>query len=330
MSDWDSGAYEDDVRPRMLALAAGNQAFALATIIAADGGPRPVGSQMVISGDEWWGFLSGGCIEADVARHGRGVLDGAEPRLLIYGKGSPWIDLRLPCGGRIEVFLERVAPGDDALKSLTTLTASRQPARWRSNGIVRRCHPASTIVAAQEKMIVDLAFGPVQQLVVVGSDPFALAMAAQGLSLGWATFLVSPFGPDTPPSLPVVYHRSGIETSLSEIAVDRWTAVAVATHDRDVDERALTAALATDAGYIGVLGSRRRLPDRLASLRAIGASDEQLDRIHAPIGLSIGAVTPREVAVAVAGEIIASNAEANARFEPSAAHYLDQALLLSA
>src|SRR3546814_15588089 len=67
---------------------------------SADGGPRPVGAQMVVTETDSWGFLSGGCIESDVARNGREVIRDGRVRTLVYGKGSPFIDIRLPCGDR--------------------------------------------------------------------------------------------------------------------------------------------------------------------------------------------------------------------------------------
>src|SRR3546814_7802967 len=85
----------------MFAAADEGLSFALATIVAADGEPRPVGAQMVVTEPDSWGFLSGGCIESDVERNGREVIRDARVRTLVYGKGSPFIDIRLPCGGRI-------------------------------------------------------------------------------------------------------------------------------------------------------------------------------------------------------------------------------------
>src|SRR3546814_4936483 len=76
----------------MFAAADEGLSFALATIVAADGGPRPVGAQMVVTETDSWGFLSGGCIESDVARNGREVIRDGRVRTLVYGKGSPFID----------------------------------------------------------------------------------------------------------------------------------------------------------------------------------------------------------------------------------------------
>lgn len=292
------------MRQRMFARMAADRPFALATIADADGGPRPIGSQMVIDTEGAWGFLSGGCIEADVALHGREVLAEGAPRRLVYGRGSPLIDMRLPCGGRLDVLIERVPSDDEAVRRLRHLFEARIPAEWWSDGLFRRCRPAGEPWEPLAEGTVRRTFYPAQRLAVVGSDPFGLAIAALGDRLGWDTTLLAPFAPGAP--LPFAFRcdRRPIMESLHALAPDPWTAIAVATHDMDVDEEVLAPALRSGAGYVGVLGSRRRLPERLARLRAAGLTDVEIGRLKAPIGLPIQARSPWEVAVAVIGEII--------------------------
>ena len=301
--DWAIHGLEDDVRPRMFAAADRGEAFALATIVAADGGPRPVGAQMVVTSEESWGFLSGGCIEADVAMHARKAMHDGTPRRLRYGEGSPFIDIRLPCGGWIEVAIERVGPNDEALPALRMLLAARKPAMWLSDGEHRYCIDAE-IERPDTAAPIARRYDPVLRLAVVGSDPFALAIAGLGRSLGWDTVLLSPFGPSGPAPFDLACDRRPLSVSLDALAPDRWTAIAVATHDLERDHEALVSALGSRTGYVGVLGSRRKLASRLAALKASGIPDEALGRLHAPIGLPIDAFSPWEVAVAVVGEII--------------------------
>src|SRR6185437_8965947 len=112
--------------------------------------------------------------------------------------------------------------------------------------------------------------------------------------------------PIEPPPLPgVAYSRADPEEALAKVGVDAWTAIAVATHDWETDQDALLAALPSPAPYVGVLGARRRLPERFARLKAAGVSDAQLRRMRAPIGLDLGGKAPWEVAIAVIGEIVA-------------------------
>jgi xanthine dehydrogenase accessory factor len=306
MAEWVRAALQDDMRSRMFELSRRGLPFALATIADADGGPRPVGSQLVLTRQDRWGFLSGGCIEADIALHGRTILERGEPRILVYGRGSPFIDIRLPCGGRLEVMVERVAPGDPAVNALLDFTKARRSAWWSSNGRQRWCR-AEPCDPAQADLPVVRRFDPPQRLVVIGSDPFALAIAGQGAQIGWEATLLAPFGPADLPSPGVRYDRRPLHLSLPALEPDRWTAIAVATHDPDADEAALVQALISDAGYVGALGSRRKIDDRVERLRRAGLTDASIKRLHTPIGLSIGASGPSEVAVAVAAEIIEQN-----------------------
>lgn len=300
MSDWYVAGLEDDMRPRMFAAAAGGLPFALVTITAAEGGgPRGPGAQMVVTADDMGGFLSGGCIEADVAIHAREVLATGEPMRLVYGRGSPFVDARLPCGGRLDLLVERIAPGDPVVEGLQTAQAARRDVTLISDGRNRRVETGD--VDDPDRLRV---FSPSQRLVVIGSDPFAMAMAEQGLLQRWDVTLVRPLGPEAPPPFPIGYSRAAPAAALAALGPDRWTAVAVATHDADLDHDALVAALDSGAGYVGVLGSRRRLPERLSRLDADGVSPDALDRLHAPIGLPIAARSPQEVALSVVAEIV--------------------------
>ena len=305
MSDWYLAGLEDDLRPRMFDCVDRGEPFALVTIVASEGGgPRGLGAQMVVTADGMAGFLSGGCIEADVALHARETLADGELRRLVYGRGSPFVDTRLPCGGRLELLVERIAPDDVAIATLRVAEGERRLVTLASDGRARTVLNGD--VAAPDRLCV---YPPRQRLVVVGGDPFALAMAAQGAAQGWATTLVRPNGPEASPPLPVAYRRDAdVAAALDDIGLDAWTAVALATHDSDLDDAALPVALAGQAGYVGLLGSRRRLPDRLARLAEAGLDGAVIDRLHAPIGLRIAARTPQEVATAVIGEIIASRA----------------------
>jgi xanthine dehydrogenase accessory factor len=96
------------------------------------------------------------------------------------------------------------------------------------------------------------------------------------------------------------------DTALPRLAVDRYTAFVALTHDPKIDDPALIFALARDCFYIGALGSKKTHARRLARLEEQGASKAALSRIHAPIGLTIGAVSPAEIAVAILGEITAN------------------------
>jgi xanthine dehydrogenase accessory factor len=259
---------------------------------------------MTFAEGEISGFLSGGCLESDLAIHADEVLKSGTARRLVYGEGSPWPDIRLLCGARMEILVEPLAPDDAALRALLAASAARQQAFWRSDGARRVC--AETPPTDPALGAYDRRYDPPARLVVVGSDPTALAMASLGAQAGFETFLVRPKGPEqAPPIGPVTYLRASPAGALAEIGPDPWTAVAVASHEAALDHEALVAALPSPAFYVGALGARRRLEDRVAGLRAAGVSADHLQRLRSPIGLPLGGKAPWEVAIAVLAEITA-------------------------
>ena len=312
LPDWPLFGLTDDVRPALREARAAGRPAALVTLHRVEGGgPRPVGTQMLFADAQVSGFLSGGCVEGDVARHAAATLADGAPRRLVYGEGGPWPDISLLCGARIELLVERVAPNDPALAALLSLSDQRRPALWRTDGVIRSCAPAPADAPACVETGAPFGLArrhdPAPRLVVIGGDPTALAIASLGLQAGMETTLVRPKGPVTPPPLPgLAYRRDDPASALRATGVDPWTAIAVATHDLDSDHAAALAALPSPAGYVGLLGARRRLPERLDRLRRDGLDETALARLRAPIGLDLGGKAPWEVAVAVIGEIIAA------------------------
>ncbi len=305
LPDWPTFGLTDDVRSALQEALRGGPA-ALVTIAALDGGgPRPVGTQMVWGQGVASGFLSGGCVEGDVIVHARACLEDGQPRRLVYGEGSPWPDIRLLCGARMELLVERILPGDDAANRLFALTVARRPAVWLTDGVRRECHPAENAPDPWQGALARRHL-PAVRLIVVGSDPTALAIAALGAQIEAETTLVRPKGPVTPPPLPgVAYSRDNPAEALPRIGLDPWTAVCAASHESEIDHETLIAALPSEAFYVGALGARRRLPQRLEALQAAGVSASAVDRLRAPIGIDLGGKAPWEVAVAVIGEIVA-------------------------
>jgi xanthine dehydrogenase accessory factor len=305
LPEWPMFGLADDARPALRQAVRAQTPLVLATLTSVEGGgPRPPGTQMVFAENIVSGYFSGGCVESDVADHAFACLADGQPRRLVYGAGSPWPDIQLLCGARIEIFLERVEPKEAALTELLAAEVGRRPVVWLSDGVKRRCGPPGTLDAwdGAERRLYD----PVPRLVVFGSDPTAIAIAQLGVQSGLETTLVRPKGPQAPPPVPGLgYRRDDPQAALDAIGCDAWTAIAIATHNLDTDREALAAALPSAAGYVGLLGARKRLPERLAPLRAAGVPEAVLNRVHAPIGLDIGGKAPWEVAISVIGEIMA-------------------------
>ena len=303
LPEWPIFGMADDVRSALRQAQQRKTPVALATLTSVEGGgPRPPGTQMVFGDGILAGYFSGGCVESDVADHAFACLEDGAPRRLVYGEGSPWPDIQLLCGARIEIFIERVGQDDAALAELLAAEQERRPVVWVSDGVKRLC---GVNVEAWDGAIVQ-AYDPVPRLVVFGADPTALAIASLGAQSGFETTLVRPKGPETPPPLlGVAYRRDEPSAALAAIGTDAWTAIAIATHNLDLDREALVAALPSAAGYVGLLGARKRLAERLAPLRAEGFPEARLQQLHAPIGLDIGGKAPWGVALSVIGEIVA-------------------------
>jgi xanthine dehydrogenase accessory factor len=149
---------------------------------------------------------------------------------------------------------------------------------------------------------------PSQRLVITGAVHISQALAPVAQLLGYDVTIVDPrtafASPERFPEVKVI--AKWPEEALPPLGIDRYTAFVALTHDPKIDDPALLHALSRDCFYIGALGSRKTHARRLERLKAAGVPDAALARIHAPIGLAIGAVSPPEIAVAIMAQITAS------------------------
>lgn len=305
MTSWRLAAQVDDIRAPLAELAAaGGLRCAIATLVEVTGSaPRDPGAQMLITDAAHWGFLSGGCIEDDVARHGREAMAQGAPRLLRYGEGSPWIDIKLACGSAIAVLVEPVAMAEPAVAALLEAYQARRALSWSSDGASRTTLPPESGAFRWDSARYTRLFEPRLRLVLVGTDGAALAAATLAQTMGWETVLIAPGGPEAAPFAGITYRRGDAAAALAGLAPDPWTAIAVLSHDREDDESALAAALASAACYVGAVGARARLDGRLQRLRGHGISDAQIARLHAPVGLDGFGKAPREIALSLVAEV---------------------------
>ena len=148
---------------------------------------------------------------------------------------------------------------------------------------------------------------PATRLVITGAVHISQALAPIAKLLGYDVTIVDPrtafATPDRFPDVKVVAEWPDV--ALPPLGIDRYTAFVALTHDPKIDDPALTHALERDCFYIGALGSRKTHARRVERLKAKGLSDKALARIHAPIGLDIGAISPAEIAVAIMAQITA-------------------------
>jgi xanthine dehydrogenase accessory factor len=151
-------------------------------------------------------------------------------------------------------------------------------------------------------------YAPPVKLVVTGAVHISQAMAPIARALGLDMTVVDPrtafATAERFPDVPLI--ADWPDAALPPLKIDRYTAFVALTHDPKIDDPALEHALKAECFYIGALGSRKTHAGRVARLQAAGFAADAVARIHAPIGLDIGAVSPAEIAVAILGEIIAS------------------------
>ena len=288
---------------------------ATATLVKTErSAPREPGAVMAVSerGDVA-GSLTGGCVEPALYEEARAVLSGEPPRLSTYGiEDDAAFEAGLPCGGTVHVFLSEVEP--DLVEALNAAERLEEPIALALTvsgpeiGTQVLVPVDGRLEASLEDDVFFLPLLPRPRMYVFGAVDHAAAVARVGGLLGYRVtvcdarprFLTRERFPE-PDELVVAWPHE----FLREAYVDERTAVCVLTHDHKFDVPLLQEALAGPAGYIGALGGKKTNADREERLRADGVGEEQLARIHAPIGLDIGARTPEEVAVAVAAQIVA-------------------------
>jgi xanthine dehydrogenase accessory factor len=287
----------------------------LATLVGAErSAPREPGAAMAISerGDVA-GSLTGGCVEPALYEEARAILAGGSPRLVTYGiEDEDAFEVGLPCGGTIHVFLGELEPS--VIDELAAVVSADEPVALAQTvagpriGAQELVPVGGLVDAGLEGDVFVLPLLPRPRMYVFGAGDHAAAVARTGGLLGYhvtvcdarARLLTRERFPE-PDELVVAWPHEFLASAL----VDERTAICVLTHDHKFDVPLLQAALATPAAYIGALGGRKTREDRAEKLRAEGVTEDHLTRIHAPIGLDIGAKTPEEVGVAVAAEIVA-------------------------
>lgn len=280
---------------------------ALATVVATRrSAPRPVGSKLAVSEQgELFGSVSGGCVESDVALAAGEVIADGTPRLLSYGIEDElaW-SVGLPCGGEIDVFVERFEgelPEDGV--TLTVLEGERAGERVDAD-----VPPGpSRVLELDGVRVFAEVLEPPPRLLVVGATDAAEELARAANALGWRTAVLDP--------RPALATRERLpspdELTVAwpdELEAGADTAVVVLTHEERLDVPALTKALASDAFYVGAIGSRRTQEKRRERLLEAGLDERQLDRLAGPAGLDLGAHTPAETAVSILAEVLAVRA----------------------
>jgi xanthine dehydrogenase accessory factor len=284
----------------------------VATVVATrSSSPRPVGSKLIVREDgRLEGSVSGGCVESDVALAAEEVRESGVPRLVTYGITDDMaIAVGLPCGGEIDVFVEplREHDGDVVLTVIAGEGVGEKLADRELERAARRRGRSHVIEVGDRTVFADVVAEP-PRLLVYGAVDTAEALCAAAKLLGWRTIVA-----DARPRFATRERMRSAdellvlwpEETLAHVVPDAATAIVVLTHDDKFDLPLVQGALATDAFYVGWLGSRRNQERRRGLLAEAGVPEEELERISGPSGLDVGADSPAETALSILAEILA-------------------------
>ena len=310
-----------DVMDDVKAWLSADDPVALATVISTWGSaPRPAGSRMAISkSGKIAGSVSGGCLEGEVFEQAQAVLAGNPAQLFHYGVSDDlaWT-VGLSCGGEVDVLVEPLSDVHrrliDALETETpvvletdvsTSPGARQLLGQTTDG-ARELLERDSPIRRDGQFLEPFPRPP--ELFIFGGSHVAIPLTRLARALGFRITVVdarSKFAEaDRFPEARRVIHAWPDEV-LNELPMDSSTYIVILTHDPKFDDPTITAALKGRPRYIGAIGSRKTHRERVARLTAAGVDLDSLRRVHAPIGLDLGAQTAEETALAILAEMVA-------------------------
>ena len=305
----------------------------LATVIGTWGSsPRPVGSLLGCdSQGHIVGSLSGGCVEDDLLEKlTSGELAADRAQFFTYGESAEEAEkFGLPCGGTLRIIIEPLQPTAQSRQQFEQISSALSRRKHVQRIVELNTHRTSIREADkhqplhwdEESCVLTHTYGPAHQLFIIGTGMVSRYLAEFARSLDYAITVCDPRS-----QMLDDFDVQGVkkiadmpDDAVRACASDSSTAIVALTHDPRIDDMGLMEALKTDAFYIGALGSTRTSASRRIRLAQLDLSDAEIDRLHAPIGLSIGSKTPPEIAISILAEITA----VRARKRAEAVHQLE-------
>jgi xanthine dehydrogenase accessory factor len=327
-----------DVLPEINRWTQRGDRIAVATVVGVKkSAPRAPGAKMAVSDKgEIAGGVSGGCVEGAVVEIAEQVMGGAPPQLVHFGiaDSDAW-DVGLPCGGEIDVWIQEfqpsrfheIAAAGGRAAEVTMLEGPRLGAklmidadggRWGSLGSPEFDDEANRLAdellwtdtsERRGPLFIDVT-APAPRLILFGAVDIAAHVCTLARDCGWRPYVVDPRArfatPDRFPDAEEVIAAWPDDAFAQLGGIDPATSIVVLTHDPKLDDAALTLALRSPAGFIGAMGSRRAQAARRERLIAAGMTDDELERLSAPVGLDLGAIGREETALSILAEVVAS------------------------
>lgn len=284
---------------------------ALVTVVATWGSaPRPVGALLALDeAGQPCGSVSGGCVEDDLVARLRARFPTA-CQVMDYGVTAE--DARrfgLPCGGTLQLVVEPLAGPEVLQPALAALERGELLARRvrLADGAVRFQSATPEDSLTFDGDVLTQIFGPRWRMLIVGAGQISFYLASMAQALDYRVLICDPrpeyarewtvTGAELLPGMP--------DDVVRAIAPDRRTAIIALTHDPKLDDMALMEALKTRAFYVGALGSALTTARRRERLALLDVTEQELARLHGPVGLPIGSRTPPEIAISILAELTA-------------------------
>ena len=306
----------DNVLPRYLEWRRAGLRAALVTLVDVKGGGyRPLGAQMAVAETgAYCGYISEGCLEAAIVAEAVDAIARGQNRRLQYGEDSDILDIRLPCGATIELFVDVGFPIARA-EEITAALSRRQAMTLHLDlaGGAHRVAPAPPHAMARRQGDAFIRpYHPPVKLVGVGAAAALVSLAHFAHLSGYSVEVASNDQETLAATAAICGRQFKLATpqALPEFAIDARTALATLFHDHDWEVDILRQALLSDAFYIGSMGSRRSHEERLERLSACGLEAQMLARIHGPAGLFPSGRNAPEIALSILGEIALAAREA--------------------
>lgn len=275
--------------------------------------PRPPGSLMVIRDDgQVAGSVSGGCIEDDlIGRVGRGELALRKPEITTYGETAEEVRrFGLPCGGTVQIVLEPLGPQSQLHELLVAIEAHQRVQRRMDlqTGLVRLVPATEGDRVALDVHTLSTVHGPRLRLLIIGGGQLSRYLASMAVMLDYLVTVCEPreeYHEGWSTLAGVTLSSTMPDDLVLAMNLDHHSAVVAVTHDPKLDDLALMEALRTPAFYVGALGSQQNNAKRRERLLEFDVSPEEAARLHGPVGLNLGALTPPEIALSIVAEMTA-------------------------
>ena len=271
----------------------------LATLVHIDGSsPRPLGAQIGVAEDgRHCGVISSGCAEdAIIAETLRHMQTGTD-QITRYGKGSPYIDVTLPCGSGLDILF------NGRVDTLVTQVSELHKARRAAHVQFNEAHKPALVQADTPNAFV---YEPDYVLHVFGIGPQIMAFAQLAQTLGYQVKLYSTDDAtiEQLKALGLAAKPMTHQTRFEPHLFDEFTGVITLFHEHNLETNILHSALNSDAHFIGAMGSRKTHAQRIDILKMKSATNRSPDEIYGPVGLDIGASDPTEIALSILAQIV--------------------------